>query len=385
MNARSKPTSTARSSRTSRSVWEDNGLKYNPEAPSVLRAARNEKLKRRALYTVAFGVIPLLLLGFASTWAQATSAEEPVDLTAASEAANFSGGKAEAFRSLQEWMNSTPSPLPDGRIISWDGFTAELPPAPDPNDPSETVYNFTLETHSFTVQRGSAMWRAQVEVAVDDVIGASATASPALAPIPRRENVASTDWFGLTPASPTASVTQATEAWAAAYTGGDPDALHQIIQDRDSERSYVPLTGVQELLSVETTNSATLPAVEGEAVDTSRMIVRVALRFWWNGGKPVLAENEREEEPAPVTYDLLIEHADTATPIVVAWGAPGSGPDLAPYQNAVDVILSDQEKGGDVDEEHDDAPSDDGAPASPPTPDAPAEPETETETEGWDF
>jgi hypothetical protein len=45
---------------------------------------------------------------------------------------------------------------------------------------------------------------------------------------------------------------------------------------------------------------------------------------------------------APLSFDVLLERADTATPNIVAWGTPGSGPTLTPYANAVtdDVTVS---------------------------------------------
>lgn len=333
---------------TKRSAWDDPTIVVNKESPAYVKAAQGEKWKRRALYTVAFGVLPVMAIVGAGMVAQASSAPPQADPRSASAVTNDSEGKAEAFRALQEWIASKPSPLPGGQIVSWDGYTVEEPPAPAPDDANPTTYGFSFENHSFTVQRGETMWHAEVEVAVDDVVGATATATPALSPITRVDNVATANWFGLEPATPSQATSQAIAAWAAAYTGGDADALHQIIQDRNTERSYVPLTGVEELISVETIVAATLPGEDGEP-QSDQIIARVQLRFWWEGGRPKLAPNEAEESPAPVTYDLLITHADTATPVVVAWGAAGEGPNLRPYQNAIDAVLTAPETPGSTD------------------------------------
>lgn len=327
---------------TPRSVWQDQTVVDNPDAPSLKKELAGLRWKRRALNVIAFGAVPGIFLMGAGMMAQAST---PLagDSTTASVIVNGSKGKSEAFRALQEWIATTPSPLPGGQIVSWDGFTSEAPPAPTSD--TEATIGYTFENHSFTVTRDNTMWRADVQVVVDDILGASVTAPPSLSPLPNVQVTAANPWFTLQPASASTAVTQAVEAWAAAYTGGKSDALHQIVQDRNTDRSYIPLYGVDSLIAAEIVAAGAAPLAEGAGSVTDTIVVRVQLQFWWKGGKPVVDADEQMPVPTPVAYDLLIEHADTATPVVVAWGAPGTGPKLTAYQNAVATIVSDP-KGG---------------------------------------
>lgn len=327
---------------TPRSVWQDQTVADNPDAPSLKKELAGLKWKRRALYTIAFGAVPGIFLMGAGMMAQA-STPMAGDSTNTSVIVNGSKGKSEAFRALQEWIATDPSPLPGGKIVSWDGFTTEAPPAPTSENTVTPDYSF--ENHSFTVTRDNTMWRADVQVVVDDILGASVTAPPSLSPLPTVQVTASSPWFTLEQASPSTAVTQAVQAWAAAYTGGNSDALHQIVQDRDTDRSYIPLYGVDSLVGAEITAAGAAPLTDAAGTATDTIVVRVQLQFWWKGGKPAVGPDEQLPLPTPVAYDLLVEHADTATPVVVAWGAPGTGPTLKPYQNAVAAIVSDPKSG----------------------------------------
>lgn len=317
------------------SVWGDEHIVANTDAPAYKAEINGLKWKRRALYTIAFGAIPVMAFMGMAMFANASAVAESSGTTS-SRTVNSSGGKSEAWRAMQAWLGSNPAPIPGAEIVSWDGFETEVPPPPAEGSGAAPA-TYVLETHDFTVQRGDTMWVASVQVAVDNVLGATAMASPALTPIVKVNVAASSPWFGLTSGSATPAVTQAIQTWAAAYTSGDADTLQQIVQDRDTSRSYVPLKGVEELVSV-TPGVAGSPTVDG-VPDPSTLIIRVDMKLWWEGGKPEVAPNESQPDPTPISYDLLIHFADTATPVVVAWGAPGSGDNLTAYQNAVPIVL----------------------------------------------
>lgn len=321
-----------------RSLWEDETVADNANAPARAKELNGLKWKRRALTFVAFAAVPAMFVMGAGMMAQA-NAPAREDTSASSVAVNGSKGKAEAFRALNAWLAKSPSPLPGGTVVSWDGYTTELPPAPT-ND-SEVKRHYAFETHTFTLARGSAMFHAYVQIVADDVLGASATSEPSLEPIAAVEVSAADPWFTLQSTAASAQVRQAVDAWAAAFTGGDADALHQIVQDRNTDRSYIPLRGVDKLVGAEITAAGAKPLPDGKGIASDTIVVRVSLSFWWKNGKPAVADNEPEPVPTPVTYDLLVEHADTATPVVVAWGGPGDGPKLVAYQNAVATLVTD--------------------------------------------
>lgn len=322
---------------TDRSLWMDPTVEDNPEAPSVKKALANERWKRIAFKWIVWGGIPAMAICSVLMIGELTKPEEQIDLSAASVAANGSEGKPVAQKSLETWIATDPSPLPGAVIVSWDGYTSELAPEPEEGT-QEQKATYRYEDHEFTVKRGDALFRATVEVAVDDVLGAVATATPSLTPIVEVEQIKGlSTWFGMQNTTAEQPVVQAIGTWAQAYTSGDPLLLRQVTGDKSTERSYVPLTGVEELIGVEVVTAGFVPDPEKKDVLPDEIVVRVGLRLWWDGGRPVLGENEQEQAPPQISYDLLVRDANSAAPVVVAWGAPGSGPDLKAYSNAVHV------------------------------------------------
>lgn len=325
--------------RPSRSLWEDQSTDYNPEAPSVVKALRGEKWKRRALMTIAFGVLPLcgiIALGIVS---DNVSPSEAVDLSGASTATNSSAGKAAAYTAVADWLAASPSPLPDATIVSWNGYTVEDPPPADPNDStSQPAYQF--ETHTFTLTRGGQLFTSTVQVAVDGAAAATVTTTPSLTPVAEASVAGDVvPWFATDPATASSHVSDAVEAWADAFTSGDPGKLVRVVQDKDDNHSYVPLTGVASVASVEIIDAAYIPT--GDSKKPTEMLVRVELSVWWDGQEPVDGEQGGDsagKDPTAITYDLLIADAGTASPYVVAWGGPGSGTSLKPYSNALDGV-----------------------------------------------
>jgi hypothetical protein len=321
-----------RQTRTSRSVWEDQTTEYNPEAPAVIKALRGEKWKRRALYITAFGVVPLCLLLAAAQVSGAGQAKGEIDLAGASVVTNSSAGKSAAFAALQNWLSGDPSPLPQGLIVSWNGYTVEDPPPADPNKTTKPP-TYRFETHSFTLARGDQMFTADVQVVVDGSASAMATSTPTLTPILNAELTQRVEsWFGFDTTTPPEEVNDAVAAWADAFTSGDPDELRRAVQDKDADHTYLPLSNVASVVSTTAISAADVPTGD-EGKKPTQMLVRVELRLWWAGEEP--AEDDQSKKPAPITYDLLIEDADTAAPYVVAWGPVGSAPTLKAHANAM--------------------------------------------------
>ena len=70
---------------------------------------------------------------------------------------------------------------------------------------------------------------------------------------------------------------------------------------------------------------------EGDSVP-DRMVARVAMEIAWTGADDGPGEPEAS---TPIQMDVLIERADTASPVITAWGSAGEGPRLERYENAV--------------------------------------------------
>lgn len=334
-----------------KSAWETANRKLNPNASYFKTLHKRQRLLRWYTWGTFWLALPLVI--FASVLYVASQTEDPLDLADASVPANASDGKETAFAEMTTWLSGEYSPLPGATIVSWDGYTVEEAPVPELETDEKLPYSF--ETHRFTLTQGTAAYSASVQVAVSDVLGAVATSTPSYTPIaqtvdlPGGEPVA---WFGYESASVPNAVQPAVEDWAAAYTSGSPDELHRAVGDPDAGHIYVPLVGVAEVAEVTVVDAAYIPDPSaGSDVDVAEqnlgMFARVEVVLWWEGQERPEREST-SSRPAPVTFDVLIENPNTATPLVTAWGAPGSGPSLVAYENAVNGVSADSlERGED--------------------------------------
>jgi len=135
--------------------------------------------------------------------------------------------------------------------------------------------------------------------------------------------VASSPWPNLNGVaqSPTISgpLTQALNGWAHAYATGSPSQLALTVGDPNALDHYTPLSGVSQVQSVTVDFSYSNPKA-----NTGQSLLEVTLTVSMN----------HVSQPVQLTYDLLVERTNSAAPTIVAWGPPGSGPSLTPYQNA---------------------------------------------------
>lgn len=320
----------SRSSRT-RSVWEAEGFEHNAEAPAIVKAARGERWKRWTIGGLAFVAVPLAALGVMGNVASSVSRTDgTVDVSTISITTNDSIGKSVAWTTLADWIAGTPSPFPGGVILSWDGFTTQAPPAQTSKNEDPIEYSF--ETHRFTVVRDGERFNATVQVAVTEAGAAVATSTPSLSPIADIDLTQTpVDWFGVKSSSTasTPEVQESISSWLTAFASGDPDELRRAIQDSKKGRSFVPLTGVKAVTSSKVTAVAEL--TDENDKPTGYVVARVSAVLNWGD----VAVDGKQSTQAPVTWDVLVADADSATPYVVAWGAPGTGPDLTPYENGV--------------------------------------------------
>lgn len=219
----------------------------------------------------------------------------------------YSQGKV----ALQRWLKQSPQPLPHSTIVSTDGV--------------QGVGNGDYIV-SFLVESGNTLYKASLEinqsgqqytllanpsVAVSQsVIGAPA---PSSSPWP---GIA----VGTTP--PSASFNQAITGWANAFTSGSSSALSLTVGDPNSSVHFTPLSGIAQVVA---TTVSYAPMNKQNTVG----IARVNLAITWDG------EPTSSNPVANYTFDVLVDRPLSAAPVVVAWGPPGSGPSLVPYQNAV--------------------------------------------------
>lgn len=301
--------------------WFDDAIEA-PRAGTVdtRRLERRQRLIRWYVWGAVVGAPFLALLALAS-------ASHGGGSSAISGASSPPGAELTAWQSAQTWLGQSPSPLPRGHIVTWEDATpvpSVVPPKGESGPPEEAWdERFLAETPQSwyyldveVVSTGTGQWAPVATPSVLQAPSSAATSGASVSPWPRLSASSNVP----------APVSNSIGSWLAAYTSGDPQALLQATGDPSTADAYVPLRGVR---------SASVAGVVAAANygPPGQMIVEAQFYVTWDGQSPMAVSGQQE----PMTMDLLVERATTATPVVVAWGPPGSGPSLRPYQNAVPV------------------------------------------------
>lgn len=322
------------------SIWDEQQSIPNETLVKQTKANRVKRFKwlRRGVWLSLIMTPILVIAGMAAYLDSQKEVVEPPAPTALSILSSL--GKDAAFTTVEKWLAGSPQPIPGGVILTWNGYKALDKPAVD--DERETVAGvfvptFDREVHYFTVQSAnSTLFQVTIEVEVDDVLGSRVTATPAATPLLPEvttgwEN-AGEPWFGYQSTGTTENVTSAVETWLAAFVGGNPSTLRNIVGDTDDTHFYLPLSGIS-VAKATIDRVAYKPSDDVNApIDNNpeTVLVRVKIRILWEG-----QEQKNTDDYATFTYDLLVIQANTAAPRVVAWGGPGSGSGLTAYSNAI--------------------------------------------------
>lgn len=235
-------------------------------------------------------------------------------------------GEGQAQVALLGWLNETPSPLPRARVLYFAGATA-VPVAHVARQSGDAAkVTWSAKDENFVLVSSGKMYQASVEVVFPPGNATGAVnGSPALLPLPGSVSnpAQSGPWPGVTAASGApAAVTQAVQGWAQAYTSGSASTLRLAVGDTAPGDHYTPLSGV----TSENTNAAW-----SAPLSKTTMVVNINMSLTWRHQQ---APGQYQISVPEMSMDLLIERANTPAPVVVAWGAPGSGPSLTAYQNA---------------------------------------------------
>lgn len=331
-----------------RDLWGADAVVREPRADIPEVRARHRSARRwRVLILACLVSLPLVLL---SALVAVTESGDATGADQSGAQALSAPGRAEAADAVAQWLAGTPAPLPDGHVVSYDG--ARLIPFPQDTDTTTAQSgdaDYQRWEHSFTVQvdqildKGSGQvltptrwYSVSVLVAYAPAVGAKVLAPPSMIPVPAssdRITATAGIWPNTASASPTDAVTNAINAWVAAYTSGDPTAFTTAISDPNPAHSYVPLTGVvkaqwsAEAAAYELTDQE----VKDDVSTSSTMIVQITLSLDRAG---ISAEDANTVTLPATALDLLVTGAQSGAPKVVAWGPPGTGHLLTPYGNA---------------------------------------------------
>ncbi len=323
-------------------AWEyHDPMVPRPGLPDTERMARRQKWLRRYVKLSVY-VSPIILV-FALFAVLGAGSHAPA--AKSSPSAVTSPGRTAATLEVEQWLNSNPSPLPNATILSWDGAedlthstTGKL------SSFSGSSPKWTTELDTFTLVVGSpadpTLYSATVEVALEPS-GAVVVGGPSLALSPSTGTASGWvdgPWSGLAFDSPVSSADQAAiNHWLGAYTSGSRSELRFAVGDTRGSVHYVPIgrgiVSATDSIVASATRVAPNNPISAKTTNPSAEIVEVKIDLLWKGEKKPTGY---QQSTAPeTTMDLLLERANTAVPVVVAWGAPGTGPYLVPYQNAV--------------------------------------------------
>ena len=307
--------------------WYENEAEEvpNPALPDGRRLARRQAWTRR--YVKASVICCPVLLIAALAAVTRTQHRTP-------QAVLSSPQRTAATIAVDQWLAERPSPLPGASLLSYDGTTEVAPPKGYKGAPltfRAAIETFTLVTHPQSTS--PAVWYVGVEVAIGRHGGAVALSGPSFLPAARTQSGSwdqAGPWPGLASTSSVSGAVQTVvDNWLAAYTSGNDAELHLAVGDPSPKHTYVALSGVASASDI------VLAAAPVGKAGQDELIVDVELDLLW--------DHERSVTPGPTTsgpsgpqttMDLLVAHASSAAPVVVAWGPPGSGPTLRPYENA---------------------------------------------------
>ncbi|GAB3176110.1 hypothetical protein GCM10027059_50460 [Myceligenerans halotolerans] len=329
-------------------AWVESAQQLRDEADEPLEVPRagvapTRVLRRRQRWYRAVIVCALCLFPLVGLALFVTSANlrDVLGRNDQQTAAPVQEGRTAAVMAVEDWLNADSAPVPGGQVVAWE--SAEELPRRDPEaaaDRDPVLADARLIVHRVVVRSDVGVLVAVVLVASwpdgsQAVVGRLGL-EPAAA---SSRNLAASDaWTGVEPVEPGDSADAAIAAWVDAFTSGDPDRLRLVVGDPASEHYYLPMRGV-----ASATHDVHAAAAPSENGDGEPLLVQVDLTLAWAAQEePAAGDSETDDsgtdESGPralVSYDVLIADPDSASPRVVAWGAPGAGRNLRPYQNAI--------------------------------------------------
>lgn len=273
--------------------------------------------------------------------------------------------RAQATVALQDWLDQKPSPLPGGHIVTWN--KASVLQQAKTDDPSGDDVP-RLDVHRFTVAARSGLYTASLTIASTPDGDWQMVGKPGLTAHRRPEEGQLADggsgistWPGLETASIPGPVSAAIQSWAQAVAGGTSSQLRQAVGDPNTTHIYTPVDHAR-VSQINLHDAAgrwsTAQKRRGDTDEETpaALVVRVSLRMHWNTNTTNKDTDDNNDKDSRATggsgddnkdsgdegdggrsdwgFDVLVTDANTASPHVVAWGGPGTGTDLTPYQNA---------------------------------------------------
>lgn len=260
-----------------------------------------------------------------------------------------------AEEAVSQWIAE--EPMPGLNLLGWsysvttedrDETIAEMEEDDSlPDDPDEVASIDTVEVHYFNLTSSSgSFYTASVSVSDNPVEGARVTSDVSLvADEPMDVRAQQSGFDGDSTTEVTEGIARSAQSWSEAYYSADPSELKLAVGDGRDGYGYMPMPQAEEV-EASVTDAAAHPAAETseESPDPDLVYARVDVTVTWplpeidDEQAEAMEESGETMEPAEMTvsYDLLMEAADTQAPTVVAWGPVGEYEQLEPYLNAVE-------------------------------------------------
>lgn len=317
-----------RGSRKHEDLWDPDGdlvEKPRHDIPRVGKVADKARFRSRwVTATIYVTPIALLISGFAiATTIQTPQATTPITSLSIEQAQS----QAVAIQAVRAWLASDPQPLPGAQVVAWSGQEAsQALPSKDQGLP--------MSTHHVTVADAQGQLYTASLAITHAPSGPVATSTPALsAYVPSDEQSVASPWRGLVSVQGVdrEDIARAVQVWASAYFSYDPGLLQQTVGDTDRSHAYMPMPKATVTTTVLDMSALAPDEGKTDATNPSVIIARVEVIASYGTTDP-------SKSVKPMTFDVRIHEANTATPRVVAWGGAGSGPSLSAYTNAISGI-----------------------------------------------
>lgn len=226
-------------------------------------------------------------------------------------------GRDRAWAYAEQWLTQANGIMPDARIIAWEGTTPT-----QVSDGGKTT--LPAQTHHLTVENHGRWWR--LDLTCDQ--NGSPLDDPSLTPIPVNANVndstVAKDWPDTVgELKPSDALKAILTKWGQAFAGSDAQLLRSLVEDPDPKATYVPLNLGDATVQVGTAAYLDRGQVDRSNAQSDMGVVRVTIQFQGSGGSV----------GASLAFDVLVQDPDAGSPRILAWGAPGAGPELQPQQN----------------------------------------------------
>lgn len=260
-----------------------------------------------------------------------------------------------AEEAVNRWLAE--EPMPGLELLGWsyaviledrDELIAQMEEDDDlPDEEEDLAAIDSTEVHYFNLTTPSGtFYTASVQVAHNPIDGPRVTSDVSL--IADEPMALDPDYSGFDEdqvTEVTEGMSRAAQSWAEAYYSASPDELKLAVGDGRDGYGYMPMPAAEEIdVSVEEAMIHPSAETSEESPQPDIVYARISLTLTWplpEYEDDELAEMEEagtlpEPEEMEVSYDVLVEEADSQAPVIVAWGPVGEYELLEPFSNAVE-------------------------------------------------